>query len=120
MPYIQIAMLSVPEERKEDYIEMSHMVWEIFRDLGAVSSTECWEDDVPEGQLTSLPMAVKREPGEKVVVTIMHWPDKATFDAAMPRMGSDPRWEEIGAKIGTQPFDGTRMIWGGFKPIFES
>lgn len=119
MPYVQVAMLAVTKDRKQDYIAMSEMVWEIFRDLGALSITECWEDDVPEGDLTSMPMAVKRQEGEAVVMTIVHWPDRETYQAAMPRMGDDPRWEDIGAKIGTQPFDGKRMIWGGFTPIFE-
>ena len=120
MPYMQAAMLAVKADRKADYITMSGMVWEIFRDLGALRVTECWEDAVPEGDVTSMPMAVKREPGEAVVLTLVEWPDKATYEAAMPRMGEDPRWADIGAAIGTEPFDGARMIWGGFEPVFEA
>ena len=74
---------------------------------------ECWGDDVPDGEVTSFPMAVRKEPGETVVFSWIEWPDKATRDKCMGAMRSDPRFEAMGA----MPFDGKRMIFGGFEPI---
>ena len=76
--------------------------------------TENWEADVPEGQVTSFPMAVKREPGEAVVFSWILWPDKASCDACWASSETDPRWAEM-----DMPFDGKRMIFGGFETIFE-
>jgi uncharacterized protein YbaA (DUF1428 family) len=78
---------------------------------------ECWDDDVPEGKLTSFSTAVKREPGETVVFAWIVWPDKATRDAAHPKMEADPR---LRPDVNPMPFDGKRLIYGGFQMIVDA
>jgi len=113
MAFISGFLTPVSESRKEEYIESARLAWPIFKDYGALSTRECWGVDVPDGKVTSFPMAVKLEPGEVVVFSWIEWPDKATCDACMGTMESDPRWKEM-----TMPFDGKRMMWGGFEEVF--
>lgn len=114
MSYYDGFVAAVPLANKDAYIAHARTAWAIFRDLGALAVVEAWEDDVPEGKVTSFPMAVQRAEGEAVVFSWIEWPDKATRDAAWQKMTSD---EAIGAQMGEMPFDGTRMIYGGFAPI---
>ena len=114
MTYMQYFVAAVPTERKEDYIAMARGMWSFFRERGALSTIECWEEDVPDGEKTSFPMAVQREEGESIVCGSMTWRDKASFDAAMGAMMSDPEFANM-----EMPFDGSRMFWGGFTPIFQ-
>lgn len=114
MSYVQGFLVAVPEQNKEAYREMSRKAWDLFKSCGALSTSENWEADVPDGETTSFPMAVKREPGEKIVFSWIIWPDKATHDAAWGKMMDDPDMAEM-----SMPFDGKRMIWGGFEPLFE-
>ncbi len=88
----------------------------IFKEFGALKSVECWGDDVPDGKLTSFPMAVKKEPGETVVFSWLVWPDKAARDAGWAKMMQDPRLQP-GAN--PMPFDGKRLIYGGFEVALE-
>ena len=116
MTYIAGFVQAVPEANKAAYLETAERSWLLFRDHGAVEARECWGVAVPEGKLTSFPMAVKAEPGETVVFSWISFPDKATHDAAWQKIMSDP---EIAAEMGEEmPFDGMRMMWGGFEPIF--
>lgn len=115
MTYIQGFLAAVPETRKEEFITHAERAWSVFAKHGALSSRECWEEDVPDGEVTSFPMAVKREPGEAVVLSWLEWPDKATADACFAAMESDPDF----AAIGEMPFDGKRMMWGGFVPVLS-
>lgn len=115
MTYVSGFLVAVPEANKAAYVDAARKSWPIFRDYGATAMTECWEEDVPDGTHTSFPMAVKREPGEKVVFSWILWPDKAAADRCHASMETDPRWREVM----DMPFDGKRMIWGGFAPVFE-
>lgn len=114
MTYVQGFLLAVPEERKEEYRALAEQMWPYFKSHGAVSTMECWQDDVPEGDVTSFPTAVQRAPGEAVVFSWIVWPDAATYEAAFAAMMKDPQIENV-----QMPFDGKRMMWGGFTPIFE-
>lgn len=78
-----------------------------------IEIVEAWEADVPDGKLTDFRRAVNLEEGEKVVFSWVIWPDKATADAAHEKMMADPRMEQMGE----MPFDGKRMVFGGFEPI---
>jgi uncharacterized protein YbaA (DUF1428 family) len=77
---------------------------------------ETWGDDIPDGKLTSLPMAVKKAADETVVFSRVMWPDKATWDASWAQMMEDPRMKDMG----DAPFDGKRVIFGGFETILEA
>ncbi|WP_019832002.1 DUF1428 domain-containing protein [Sphingomonas sp. PR090111-T3T-6A] len=116
MSYIQGFVIPVPAENKEAYREMCAKVWPLFRDYGAERIVECWGDAVPDGKVTDFRKAVQAQEGEEVVFSWIVWPDKATQEAAHPKMIADPRMEPKGPI----PFDGKRMIFGGFEPIFDT
>ena len=111
--YVQGFMIPVPEDRQEDYRKMADEAWDMFKGYGATSVVEAWGDDVPEGKQTDFYRGVKAKPGEKVVFSWMTWPDRATCDAASEKMQNDPEMK----MPDDMPFDGKRMVYGGFEPI---
>jgi len=112
--YIQGFLIPVPESKKAEYQDIAERFWEIARDYGALNQVEAWEADIKDGKLTDFRRAVNLEPGEKVVFSWMTWPDRATAEASHEKMYSDPRMEQFGD---TMPFDGKRMVIGGFDPL---
>jgi len=114
MSYVTGFLIPVKAENKERYIKSAVDSWPLFQKHGALSQMETWGDNVPDGEVTSFPLAVKLEPGEVVVFSWLIWPDKATADTAWQAMMDDPDFEGM-----DMPFDGKRMMWGGFQPIFE-
>lgn len=110
--YIDGFLIPVPTANKEAFIEGGKVWHEMALAHGAIRTLDYWGDDVPDGQLTSFPMAVKLEPGETVVMSYIEWPDKATRDAASEKMRADPKMQNM--KL---PFDGRRMIFGGFEQL---
>jgi len=116
MSYIDGFLAAVPTGGKEAYRIYAETAARVFAKHGALRMVECWGDDVPDGKLTSFPLAVKKSDDETVVFSWIEWPDKATADAAYEKMMSDPDMQ----KMGEMPFDGMRMMWGGFEPIFDS
>ncbi|MBC6437442.1 MAG: DUF1428 domain-containing protein [Rhodobacteraceae bacterium] len=118
MSYVQGFLLAVPESNKEAYRKMATDTWPVFEKLGCLEAHENWGDVVEPGQVTSFPQAVKLEDGEAVVFSWMIWPDKATHDAAWEQIMTEPK---LKAEMGTSmPFDGMRMMWGGFVPLFNA
>lgn len=119
--YVQGFVIPVPEDKQDAYRKVAETFWPIAKDYGALSQIECWEADIKDGTTTDFRMAVKAKAGEKIVFAWMTWPDRATAEAAHEKMMSDPRMaEQFGAPDGSDmPFDGKRMIIGGFSPIFE-
>lgn len=115
--YVDGFVLAVPTANKETYRRYAADTGVVFRDHGALSLVECWGDDVPEGRVNSLHTAVLRAPDETVVFAWITWPDKATRDAGMQKVFADPR--SAGPKS-SMPFDGTRMIFGGFEVIAQA
>lgn len=115
MDYIDGFVVAVPKANKDKYIQHAREAAVIFREHGALRLVECWEDDVPEGQVTSFPMAVKREPGEAVVFSWIAWPSREARDAGMAKVFADPRMDHL-----DMPFDGRRMIFGGFRMIVDA
>ncbi len=116
MSYIQGFVIPVPDAKKEAYREMAAKAAPIFKEYGAERIVECWGDAVPDGKVTDFRKAVQAESGETVVFSWIVWPDKATHDAAGPKMMADPRM----VPDGPMPFDGKRLIYGGFVPIFDT
>ena len=112
--YVQGFLIAVPEDKKDAYREMAEKAADKFAEYGVTEIVETWEEDIKDGKHTDFRMATKAEPGEKIVFSWMVWPDRATCDAAHAKMESDPFW----VQLGEMPFDGKRMMWGGFSPIF--
>ncbi|MEL6644721.1 MAG: DUF1428 family protein [Pseudomonadota bacterium] len=115
MSYIMSFVAAVPASKKAEYLRHCELAATVFKDHGATRIVECWGDQVPWGEVTSFPMAVKAEDGEVVVTGWQEWPDKATHDANIQNAMQDPRFQEMGE----MPFDGKRMIFAGFETILE-
>ena len=115
MTYVDGFVIPVPTDRKEEFRAHAAAAAPLFIDHGATRVVECWGDDVPDGTLTDFRGSVKAEGGETVVFAWVEWPDKPTRDAGMGKIMADPRM----ADFGPIPFDGKRMIFGGFQPIVD-
>lgn len=116
MSYVDGFVIPVPTHKKEEYREMCARVAEVFKEHGAIKLVECWGDDVPDGKVTDFKGAVKAQEGETVVFAWIFWPSKAVRDEGHAKVVKDPR-----NLSGTDmPFDGKRMIYGGFDVLFES
>jgi uncharacterized protein YbaA (DUF1428 family) len=116
MTYVDAFVAAVPTANRQKYIEHAKIAVEVMKENGALESVQCWGDDVPEGKVTSFPMAVQRKEGETVVFGWIMWPSKEVRDAGMNKMMEDPRMKP---DINPMPFDGQRMIYGGFESILE-
>lgn len=110
--YIDGFVIPVPEARKDAYRDMAASAWPLFKEFGALRLVEAWADDVPEGKVTDFRRAVKAEDGEQVVFSFIEWPDKQTRDTGQKKM-MEQNFD------GEMPFDGKRMVMGGFRPIVE-
>jgi uncharacterized protein YbaA (DUF1428 family) len=111
--YVDGYIVAVPEAKREAYRKVAAEAAEHFGRLGALRTVEAWGDDVPEGRVTDFRRAVKAEAGEAVVYAWVEWPDKATREAAWKRFSEENPME------GEPPFDGKRMVYGGFVPVLE-
>ena len=121
MSYIDGFVIADPTAKKQAFIDHAKMSDSIFIEWGATRVIECWGDDVPQGKLTDFRRAVQAADDETVVFSWIEWPDKATRDIGYAKMQDpetmkDPRMDP--AK-NPPPFDGKRMIFGGFSPIVE-
>lgn len=117
MNYVDGFVLAVPTANREIYKAHAEKAAVVFKDHGALKLVECWGDDVPEGVVTSFPMAVKRQPDETVVFAWITWPSKEVRDAGMQKVMEDPR---LHGSAESMPFDGKRMIYGGFQMIVDA
>lgn len=116
MSYIDGFVIAVPNANKEKFVEHARMFDPLFIEFGALRVLEAWGDDVPDGKQTDFKRAVQATGDETVVFSWIEWPDKATRDAGMKKMIDDPRMDP---EKNPMPFDGKRMIWGGFANVFE-
>jgi uncharacterized protein YbaA (DUF1428 family) len=116
MNYVDGYVLAVPTAKRADYLEFARKAAPIFKDHGALTVVETWGDDVPEGKITSFPMAVKCAADETVVFSWIVWPSRKARDEGMAKAMADPRMEPVNTPM---PFDGKRMIFGGFEVILE-
>lgn len=120
MSYIDGFLIAVPTANKEKFIAHGNKVDTIFTEMGATRVVECWADDVPVGKVTDFPKAVQAKDDESVVFSWIEWPDKETRDAAMSKMMSEDFGDErMDPQKNPMPFDGARLIYGGFKPVVE-
>lgn len=116
MTYVEGFVLAVPTANKEAYRKHAADAAPLFKEFGVARMVECWGDDVPDGKLNDFKGAVQAKPDETVVFSWFEYPDKATRDAATTKMMNDPRMAAMG---GEMPFDGKRMIIGGFESIVD-
>ena len=116
MTYFEGFLVPVPESRRDEYRKHAADAAPLFHEFGVKRHVEAWDSDVPEGKVTDFRKAVDARADEKVVFSWFEYPDKAARDAANEKMTNDPRMKEMGASM---PFDGKRMIVGGFDAIVE-
>ncbi len=124
MTYIDGFVIAVPTANKQEFIDHATSADSLFLERGALRVIECWGDDVPDGKLTDYRRAVQAKDDETVVFSWIEWPDKATRDAVHAEMAewmqdpekADPRMHP---EKNPMPFDGKRMIFGGFTPVLE-
>ena len=117
MNYVDGFVLAVPSNNKAPYLMCAEKAAIVFKEYGALSIIECWGDDVPEGKLTSFPTAVQCKPDETVVFSWIIWPSRQVRDAAQKKVMADPRMQPEANPV---PFEGKRMIYGGFQIIVEA
>jgi uncharacterized protein YbaA (DUF1428 family) len=115
--YIDGFVAAVPTVNRETYRRHAEHAAVVFKECGALSVVECWGDDVPEGKITSFPMAVKCQPDETVVFAWIVWPSRQARDAGMAKAMADAR---LAPDRHPMPFDGQRMIFGGFETIVQA
>ena len=116
MPYVDGFLLAVPKAKLDAYKEMARLAGSIWMEHGALSYVECLPDDVPYGELTSFPRAVQAKEDEIVIFAYATYASRQDRDAVMAKVMADPR---LGGGMENAPFDGKRMIWGGFESFIS-
>ena len=116
MTYVDGFVAAVPAANKEAYTRHATEAVRLFKEFGATRLVEGWGDDVPDGKVTDFKGAVKAQGDEVVVFGFMEYPSRKVRNAANEKMRSDPRMQNMGASM---PFDGARLIYGGFTPIVD-
>jgi uncharacterized protein YbaA (DUF1428 family) len=120
MAYVDGFVIAVPTANKQKFIDHANTADVVFKEMGAIRIVECWADDVPDGKVTDFRRSVQATEDESVCFSWIEWPDKETRDAAFKKMmdpnNPDPRMDSANNPM---PFDGKRMIFGGFMPVVD-
>lgn len=116
MSYVDGFAAAVPTANKEKYIKHATLAAEMFKEFGALHVVEAWGDDVPDGEVTSFPMAVKAKEDETIIFSWVLWPSKEVRNAGWQKMMDDSRMDP---ENNPMPFDGKRLIYGGFNMIVD-
>ena len=117
MTYIDGSVAAVPTANREAYKKHATGAAAVFKEHGALRAVVCWGDDVPEGKLTSFPLAVKRKEDETVVFSWITWPSHQVRDEGMKKAMGDARLQP---STNPMPFDGKRLIYGGFEALLDA
>jgi len=117
MTYVDGFVVAVPTNNRDAFRKHAEVAAAAFKEYGALTVAECWGDDVPEGELTSFPKAVKRKEDETVVFSWITWPSRKVRDEGMKKAMADPRLQPA---TNPMPFDGKRLIYGGFTMIVNA
>ena len=115
--YIDGFVAAVPTANRDAYRKHAEAAAVVFKEHGALRLVECWGDDVPDGKFTSFPMAVKKETDETVVFSWIAWPSRQARDEGMKKVMADPR---VRPEVNPMPFDGKRLIYGGFSVLVDT
>lgn len=116
MPYVDGFVAAVPKTRLDEYKALAALAGAVWMEHGASTYTECVADDAPYGEVTSFPRAVQAEEGEVVVFSWISYPSREARDATNAKVMADPRMK---AHVKDAPFDGRRMIYGGFQSFMQ-
>jgi uncharacterized protein YbaA (DUF1428 family) len=116
MPYVDGFVLAVPKQNIDAYKEMARRAGEVWKEHGALAYVECIGDDVPYGELTSFPRAVQAKDDEVVVFAWILYESREKRDAINAKVMEDPRLKD---QMSDMPFDGKRMIYGGFETFLQ-
>ncbi|CAM5766193.1 DUF1428 domain-containing protein [Bosea minatitlanensis] len=114
MSYVDGFVVAVPNANKEEYRKFAAKAAPLFKQHGATRVVECWGEDVPRGKQTDFFRAVEAGEDEVVVFSWIEWPSKEARDAAWAKVTEDPAMQPGATPM---PFDGKRMIYGGFAPL---
>lgn len=114
MSYIDGFVIPVPNASRQQFIDHASEIDRVFIEHGALRVVEGWGVDVPHGKVTDFHRSVAAGGEETVAFAWIEWPDKATRDAAMAKIEADERMMAI-----EMPFDGKRMIFGGFETVVD-
>ena len=114
MNYIDGIVAAVPTASRDAYLAYAQAMAPVFKEFGALAVVDCWGDDVPQGKLTSFPLAVQCKDDETVIFSWITWPSRPARDDAWRKLMADPRMQPGATPM---PFDGKRMIYGGFEMI---
>jgi uncharacterized protein YbaA (DUF1428 family) len=118
MPYVDGFVVPVPKNKVEAYRRLAKKAGKVWRDHGALEFKECVADDVKMGKLTSFPRSVKRKPNETVFFSYIVYKSRAHRDKVNAKVMKDKRF--AGMDMKDMPFDGKRMIYGGFKVLVDA
>lgn len=116
MPYVDGFVVPVPKQNIDAYTKLARQAGEVWKEYGALAYVECFGDDVPYGELTSFPRAVQAKEDEVVVFSWIVYRSREDRDAILAKVMADPRLKDT---MSNMPFDGKRMIYGGFKTFLE-
>jgi uncharacterized protein YbaA (DUF1428 family) len=116
MSYVDGFVVAVPKQNIDAYKAMARKAGDVWKKHGALAFVECIGDDVPYGERTSFPRAVQAKDDETVVFSWIVYESREQRDAVNAKVMADPRIKE---DMSNMPFDGKRMIYGGFKPFLE-
>jgi uncharacterized protein YbaA (DUF1428 family) len=114
MTYVDGFVAAVPTANREAFVAHARAMAQAFKEYGALAVVDCWGDDVPEGKLTSFPLAVQCKEDETVVFSWITWPSREARDEAWKKTMADPRMQPGAMPM---PFDGKRLIYGGFAVV---
>lgn len=116
MSYVEGYVIPVPTDRKDEYESMARSAAPVFQEYGASRIVECWGDDVPAGEVTDFRRAVQAHEGESIVFSWVEWPSREVRAQATEKMKNDPRMQ----MTPDMPFDGKRVILGGFEVLIDT